>query len=94
MKNLAHSASFESLDKNAPSKAGTKQLVMSLALNWLHATEQALTSGRSDRSGFGDLVHSVFQWIGLPDGSAAYALRQYWSEMARSRKARGAQEPV
>src|SRR5271154_5688190 len=26
MKNLAHSASFESLDKNAPSKAGTKQL--------------------------------------------------------------------
>jgi CBS domain-containing protein len=27
MKNLAHSASFESLDKNAPSKAGTKQLV-------------------------------------------------------------------
>src|SRR5450432_3281892 len=27
VKNLAHSASFESLDKNAPSKAGTKQLV-------------------------------------------------------------------
>jgi hypothetical protein len=26
MKNLAHSASFESLDKNAPSNAGTKQL--------------------------------------------------------------------
>jgi hypothetical protein len=26
MKNLAHSASFESLDKNAPSKAGTKHL--------------------------------------------------------------------
>ena len=29
MKNLAHSASFESLDKNAPSKAGTKHLVRS-----------------------------------------------------------------
>jgi hypothetical protein len=27
MKNLAHSASFESLDKNAPSNAGTKHLV-------------------------------------------------------------------
>src|SRR6202042_3414285 len=27
MKHLAHSASFESLDKNAPSKVGTKQLV-------------------------------------------------------------------
>jgi hypothetical protein len=26
MKNLAHSASFESFDKNAPSNAGTKQL--------------------------------------------------------------------
>src|ERR1700733_5887153 len=26
MKNLAHSASFESLDKHAPSKPGTKQL--------------------------------------------------------------------
>jgi hypothetical protein len=26
MKNLAHSASFESLDKNAPSNAGTKHL--------------------------------------------------------------------
>jgi hypothetical protein len=26
MKNLAHSASFESLDKDAPSNAGTKQL--------------------------------------------------------------------
>jgi len=26
VKNLSHSASFESLDKNAPSKAGTKHL--------------------------------------------------------------------
>jgi hypothetical protein len=26
MKNLSHSASFESLDKNAPSKTGTKHL--------------------------------------------------------------------
>jgi len=26
MKNLSHSASFESLDKDAPSNAGTKQL--------------------------------------------------------------------
>jgi len=26
MKNLAHSASFESFDKDAPSKPGTKQL--------------------------------------------------------------------
>src|SRR4029077_8682762 len=33
MKNLAHSASFESLDKIAPSKPETKQL--SRALRWL-----------------------------------------------------------
>ena len=30
MQNLAHSASFESLDKDAPSKAGTKHLRRSL----------------------------------------------------------------
>jgi hypothetical protein len=28
MQNLAHSASFESLDKDAPSKAGTKHLAL------------------------------------------------------------------
>jgi hypothetical protein len=32
MKNLAHSASFESLDKNAPSNTGTKHLVFSGAV--------------------------------------------------------------
>ena len=31
MKNLSHSASFESLDKNAPSKTGTKQLAKAQA---------------------------------------------------------------
>jgi hypothetical protein len=38
MKNLAHSASFESLDKNAPSNAGTKQLdhYHNLSLRILH----------------------------------------------------------
>jgi ATP-dependent DNA ligase len=35
MKNLAHSASFESLDKNAPLKSGTKQLVAEITyLTW------------------------------------------------------------
>jgi hypothetical protein len=33
MKNLAHSASFESLDKNAPSNAGTKHLAF-ISANW------------------------------------------------------------
>jgi hypothetical protein len=28
-------------------------------------------------------IHSVFQWLALPEGSAAYALRQYWAEARR-----------
>ena len=31
VQNLAHSASFESLDKDAPSKAGTKQVALARA---------------------------------------------------------------
>jgi hypothetical protein len=33
MKNLAHSASLESLDKNAPSKPGTKHLTTDIRLS-------------------------------------------------------------
>jgi hypothetical protein len=43
MKNLAHSASLESLDKDAPSKAGTKQLEQAAAnLNRLGIPESVL----------------------------------------------------
>jgi hypothetical protein len=34
VKNLSHSASFESCDKNAPLNAGTKHLVLSDDLSW------------------------------------------------------------
>jgi hypothetical protein len=51
------------------------------------AVERAIgkcpSAGRSDKTGFGDLVHSVFQWLGM-EGQAEYALRQYWKEFARS----------
>lgn len=54
-------------------------LVMQLARHWLTVTGKPPESGRTDNIGFGDLVHSVFQWLGQPEGSAANALREYWS---------------
>ena len=65
-----------------PDEAARRDLVMHLALDWLHATGSPPKPGRSDTSGFGDLVHSVFQWLdisGDPSEAAAYALRRYWS---------------
>jgi hypothetical protein len=67
MKNLAHSASFESLDKNAPSKAGTKQLIdgegtgdrlldTHLALGiWDYDVARAREYSKEDRHGEYDL---------------------------------------
>jgi hypothetical protein len=51
-------------------------LVMHLAIDWANATGAKPPDGRSDHSGFGDLVHSAFQWINEP--SADQALRRYW----------------
>jgi hypothetical protein len=64
-----------------PRNAEQQDLVMYLALDWVQHTGEMPTSGRSDHKGFGELVHSVFQWLALPEGSAAYALRQYWAEV-------------
>ena len=64
-------------------------LVMRLALGWLNATGESPKPGRSEGTGFGELVHSVFQWLELPD-SAANALRQYWDTV----KAVKAREPL
>jgi hypothetical protein len=50
---------------------------MHLAIDSLRATDELPKPGRSDEAGFGDLVHKVFQWLDLPDGSAGYALRRY-----------------
>jgi hypothetical protein len=70
-----------------PENEGHRDLVMHLAIDWLGATSQSPKPGRSDGPGFGDLVHSVFQWLSLPGGSAPYALRQYWVAV-RKRKGR------
>ncbi len=71
-----------------PKNSDQQELVMFLALDWLRATEHAPTGGRSHNVGFGDLAHSVFQWVGLSEGSAAYALRQYWAEVRRASEAK------
>jgi hypothetical protein len=58
-------------------------LIGALVQAWERATGILPSAGRSDETGFGDLVHSVFQWLGM-DGQAEYALRRYWQEFARS----------
>ena len=58
-------------------------LIGRLIAAWERATGDFPSVGRSDETGFGDLVHSVFQWLGM-DGQAEYALRQYWKEFSRS----------
>lgn len=71
-----------------PRNDRNQMLIMCLALDWLHATGEPPKAGRSGNTGFGDFVHSVFQWLELPD-SAANALRQYWDTV----KAFKAREP-
>jgi hypothetical protein len=56
-------------------------------MDWHDATGEAPRPGRSDYTGFGDLVHSVFQWLGLPEGSGTHPLRRYWADV-KNRKAR------
>jgi hypothetical protein len=53
-----------------PLKEAEYDLVMRLAIDWLHATAKRPQPCRSDETGFGDLVHSVFQWMGLRNKSA------------------------
>jgi hypothetical protein len=59
-----------------------KTLVMHLALDWLQGTDNMPAPGRDGYGGFSDLVHAVFEWLNLPEGAAAYALRHYWAEVA------------
>jgi hypothetical protein len=58
---------------------------MNLGLDWLHATAGMPEPGRSSKTAFGELVHSVFQWLEIPDEAATYALRLYWKEMQLER---------
>jgi hypothetical protein len=65
-----------------PKHTDQQDLIRWLAIDWINATGNAPTPGRSDRRGFGDLVHSVFQWLEEP--SPNQALRRYWREAKES----------
>jgi hypothetical protein len=63
-----------------PDRADLQEFILQLHGDWLHATEALPNAGgRSDHTGFGDFVHSVFQWIDESEESATYSLRRYWS---------------
>jgi hypothetical protein len=64
-----------------PTNEDHRTLIMHLAIDWLLATSEPPKPGRSEGTGFGELAHNVFQWLSLPEGSAAYALRQYWADV-------------
>lgn len=86
---VARGAGTQGLRVGAPVKAAQHELVMHLALDWLHSTDKVPKSRRSDRCGFGDLVHCVFQWLDTSEDSneaAAYALRRYWDTGKRRKK--------
>lgn len=63
-----------------PGHAEQDALVRNLAIDWYRATGQRPEAGRSDHTGFGDLVHSIFDWVGEP--GAVQALRRYWAAVS------------
>ena len=62
-----------------PRHVAQEELIRNLALDWIRATDCEPSPGRSDQSGFGDLVHSVFQWLDEP--APDQALRRHWTEV-------------
>jgi hypothetical protein len=62
----------------APTNDAGHKLVMNLAVDWLHATGISPKPGRSDYTGFGDLVNSALQWVSDTGNTSAYALRRHW----------------
>jgi hypothetical protein len=62
---------------DAADAAKRRELVMHLAIDWARATGTPPKTGRGDQTGFGGLVHAVFGWLNLPDGTASHALRSY-----------------
>jgi hypothetical protein len=68
----------------APTNGAELELIGFLAVDWQRATGNRPEPGRSDKTGFGDLVHSVFQWLWLSQGAATHALRRYWSDLKMS----------
>lgn len=68
-----------------PGHAAQDALVRDLSINWLLAVGALPVFGRSDRTGFGDLVHTLFDLIDEP--GATQALRRYAAELRRTKVA-------
>ena len=81
-------ATLEGSDKTAevdavggrPRDDTALELIWFLAMDWRLATGEPAVPGRGDKTPFGDLVHQVFGWLGLPDATGA--LRRRLSTMA------------
>ena len=58
-------------------------LIGKLAHAWERTTGTFPPVGRSDETGFGELIHCVFHWLRIGD-QAEYALRQFWDEVPTS----------
>jgi hypothetical protein len=72
-----------------PSEDARQALVMHLALDWCQTTGQMPARGRSDQTGFGEIVHCMFQWLAIsrePYEAATYALRRFWDEVDKGTK--------
>jgi hypothetical protein len=54
----------------APANCAELELIGFLAFDWQRASGNRPKPGRSDKTGFGDLMHSVFQWLCLPEAAA------------------------
>jgi hypothetical protein len=75
----ARDATEEAPEGGRPRHDARDALVMYLAIDWSLASGAKPSPGRSDHTGFGDLVHCVFQWIDEP--SPDQALRRYWEKV-------------
>jgi hypothetical protein len=83
----------EQLKGGRPRAEANKSLVRHLAIDWLSAIGSPPRGGRTDRTDFGALVHTVFSWAAAPDNdsqdaasaSAEFALRAHWKSHREAR---------
>lgn len=77
-----------------PSLTARDELVMHLAIDWLHATGERPQQGRSDKEGFASIVYMIFDLIEIKstrksngadeNNGAEQALRRYWAAVANN----------
>ena len=75
-----------------PSLSARDELVMHLAIEWLQATGDLPSRGRSEKEGFAGLVYTIFDLLGIKstrkdnsadeNNGAEQALRRYWAAVA------------